>query len=209
MCPLPKPHPRQDIKWECTFNTPCASNALTIERKMQQYSRYIEQRPNTVSCLPVLTEDPLPVCDSMQLSAIVVRLCYNCLFIWYWSLDWGKLQHQPVRSLSAVFMSRHISTGPRTAYWCGRKDLKKWHFKAGVLLVLNLYSSGLYLLVLISCIIDDDDDMMMTMLLLMMIIVITTTITLFSWTVSLVQITDLRHFRRRLRLVSEDVLGTG
>jgi len=40
----------------------------------------------------------------MQLSAIVVRLCYNYLFIWYRSLDWGKLQHQPVRSLSAVFM---------------------------------------------------------------------------------------------------------
>jgi hypothetical protein len=117
----------------------------------------------------------------MQLSAIVVRLCYNCLFIWYWSLDWGKLQHQPVRSLSAVFMSRHISTDPRTACWNGRKDLKKWYFKAGILLVLNLYSSGLYFLLLISCIIDDDDDdVIMMIMLLLVIIVIITTITLLS-----------------------------
>jgi len=79
-----------------------------------------------------------------------------------------------------------------------QKALEKVTFKAGVLLVLNLYGSSLYLLVLISCIVDDDDNYddnnnnnnnnnnSNTAFL----------------GLSIVQITDLRHFRRRLRLVS-------
>ena len=75
-----------------------------------------------------------------------------------------------------------------------QKALEKVTFKAGVLLVLNLYSSSLYLLALILLIVDDDDydddDNNNN-----------NNNTAFLG-LSIVQITDLRHFRRRLLLVS-------